>query len=69
MLSQIPIYKIRINYKSGHSEEMEVISFDFEKTGATVSLQWEQPKGTIIRPIHINVEEIESIWQVGVRDG
>lgn len=68
MLSQVPIFKIRINYKSGHSEEMEALKFEGE-TGPNLKFEWTQPEGTVIRPIYMNMDEVESVWQVGVRDG
>lgn len=53
-------YKVRINYKSGHSEEFWVYRFTVNKNG---SIEWEtvNPK---IRPIDMGVDKIESIWQV-----
>jgi hypothetical protein len=69
MLSQVPIFKVRINYKSGHSEEMEVLEFDFTSGSEGRKVNWKQPEGTVIRPLFVNVSDIESVWQVGVRDG
>lgn len=66
MSEKTVVLKVRINYKSGTQEEMEVTEMNFEKG----TLSWKQPPGSAIRPFLIgDLNNIESIWVVGQRDG
>lgn len=53
-------FKVRINYKSGHSVDFWVYKFTCNRDG---SIEWTSidPR---FRPVDMGVEHIESIWQV-----
>ena len=55
---------VRINYKSGHSEEFPVMEFTFTVDGNNDRKATWQPVDGGQRPIFMNLDEIESIWQV-----
>lgn len=57
---------VRINYKSGHSETMKVKSFSWKKENGVMSVNWELYDPFCPVPIFMNVNEIESIWQIEV---
>ena len=61
MLNLEPIFKIRIVYKSGHTEEFEVKSFKLSGGKA----EWESigPK----RPILLGYDEIVAVGQLSSR--
>jgi len=55
----ITIYKIRVNYKSGIQEEFWVKEFSIKNDN------WKWVSFDIIKsPIYMNVDEIESVWQL-----
>ena len=64
MFKVVPVFKIRINYKSGISELFEVFSFTCSQKG----IEWKAYKSAN-HPIIIakNTDDIESVWQVSVR--
>lgn len=70
MSTKVPVFKVRVNYKSGISEEFEVLTFAIEtdRVGAK-TYSWTTPTGQVIRPVHFNADAVESVWQVGQRDG
>ena len=53
-------FRIRVNYKSGISEEFDVYSFSINGD----VYNWE-PVHITEKPILIGVDDIESVWQVG----
>lgn len=55
-------YKVRINYKSGIQEEFWCKAFEIK--GGQYSWTYVDKR---MNPIKIGVEEIESVWQVGIR--
>jgi hypothetical protein len=57
--------KVRINYKSGISEEFWAWKLEITRNpnGGISEIKWEFVSN--IKPTFINVEEIESVWQVG----
>lgn len=61
-------HKIRINYKSGNTEEFWVSEFVFTESQLRKSISWKpvaSPDGALVKPISIGeIEDIESIWQV-----
>jgi hypothetical protein len=61
---EVEYYLIKVNYKSGHSEYFKVTDFEFEikTTGRTAKWTAYEPAGA--RPILINLDDIESVWQV-----
>lgn len=70
MLSQVPIYKIRVHYKGGTTEEFEVLAITVNTLdGSVSSIEWTTPEGQVIRPLAIGANDIASVWQVGVRNG
>lgn len=61
----ITVFKVKVNYKSGHSEAFECTEFSIK--GKHISWCSFGPVG---RPLDIafsSVDDIESIWQVGFR--
>ena len=56
------VYTVQINYKSGISMQAEFKSFSVKKD----TYSWESygDKG----PIILGVDNIESVWQISVRD-
>jgi hypothetical protein len=63
MLKLIPIYKIRILYKSGYTFDFEAYSFAFTP-GSKAS--WEAVSDEN-KPIEIGLDSIEAVFQVNVR--
>ena len=57
-----PYFKVRVNYKSGIQEEFWCEKFSIK--GAQYSWTYAD-KG--MNPIKIGVDDIESVWQVGVK--
>lgn len=56
------IYTIRVVYKSGYTHEFDVYSFEMDGSGVRWDAVTHQNQ-----PIKIGVDNIESVWQVGVR--
>ena len=56
-------YLIRVNYKSGHSEELWYKKF----TIRSETYEWET-SDPVRRPLLIGVDDIESVWQLEVRE-
>ncbi len=56
------VYKIRVNYKSGHQEEAWFKDFKATLQGYT----WVNYKGT--RPLFLNKDEVESIWVIDEKE-
>jgi len=61
--TKIPVYKIRINYKSGISEEMWVLEFNTQIPLTKIDYKALSLTKT---SIYMNVDAIESIYQVGI---
>ena len=59
-------YKIRVNYKSGNSEEFWTWRFSWDRNGNQAT--WAHCDDSQ-KPILLGVEEVESIWQVGYSRG
>mgnify|MGYP006376754609 FL=1 len=55
--------KVKINYKSGHSEILEVDEFKVT-FGSEMALNWKMAEKSRLRPLFINPAEIESIWEM-----
>lgn len=56
-------YLIKINYKSGNSEQFWASKFNIEtRDGAVIKAEWEGVEGPA--PIFINISAIESIYQL-----
>lgn len=63
-----PKFLIRINYKSGRSEEFWTWKFTYKTTGVKITeLNWIWAGGN--KPVIVNLEEIESVWHVKTRYG
>ena len=61
----VNIFKIQINYKSGASVVGNYRKFEGDTNGNEItSLKWIADGG---RPIFMNVPEIESVYQLGVK--
>ena len=64
-LKLISVFKVKVNYKSGASEVFECTKFSIK--AKDISWLSFNPK---CRPLDIafnSVDDIESVWQVGVR--
>lgn len=55
--------KVKINYKSGHSEILEVDEFTVT-FGSEMTLNWKMAEKSHLRPLFVNPAEIESIWEI-----
>lgn len=54
--------RVRINYKSGISMEIECDNFGVKRlSGRDLSITWEN---AVPRPLLIGVDDIESVWEV-----
>ena len=63
----VPVFKIQINYKSGISVIGNFRKFVGDANGREItSLKW-LTDGDGSRPIFMNVDEIESIYQIGLK--
>jgi hypothetical protein len=62
--------KLKVNYKSGHAETFEVSEYDFAKrTDGSMNFSWKQDKKCSPGyPVFLNLEEVESIWNIGVKE-
>ena len=62
-----PIYRIKIVYKSGHVHETEYFEFKVHRQyGSGMQIEWKL-FDTNERALLFGVDDIESIWQTGVR--
>ena len=55
-------FKLRINYKSGISEEIEVHEFSVDKGTWT----WKAVNPDTNQAVFMGVDNVESVWQVGI---
>lgn len=53
------VYHIRVNYKSGNSEEFEVTSCEVNSR----EMSWKTAGSK--RPLLLNFDAVESVWQLG----
>lgn len=63
MLKLIPVYKIRVVYKSGYTHDFEATSF---KIAFGTRVEWNAANADNA-PIHIGFDDIAAVWQVGMR--
>lgn len=56
--------KIQINYVSGQSVVMEVEDFSVKKNNLGTEVTWKLNDESTMRPLLINVDAIESVWEV-----
>jgi len=57
-------YLVRVNYESGIQEEFWCKSFTIK--GGT--WEWESVNPHEISPIYMNVDKVESVWQLDTRE-
>ena len=57
-------YLVRVNYESGIQEEFWCKSFTIK--GGT--WKWESVNPHEISPIYMNVDKVESVWQLDTRE-
>ena len=64
----VPKYLIRINYKSGHSEEIWVLSFEIDNFNieSKRSMKWKTFSDEYY-PMFVGITDIESIFQIKAR--
>jgi len=60
-------YRVRINYKSGTSVDAWYNKFKLKIFNGSLSLTTESADDVMFIPIHLNMDEIESIWMVDMR--
>ena len=60
------IFKVRIVYKSGYTHDFEVKSFEITRLATGPLYEWE-PVDDHNKPLHIEVDEIAAVYQVGGR--
>lgn len=63
MIKLVPYAKVRVNYKSGISMVLHCTRFDFTINSGSRRIEY-----TVIgknRPLFLNIDEIESIYQIG----
>lgn len=63
MIKFVRYAKVRLNYKSGISMVIHATEFDLNINGSNRRLQWNTVGGN--RPLFLNVDEIESVYQIG----
>lgn len=63
MIKLVQYAKIQINYKSGISMIMKCTTFDVTIAGERRDLKWTRVGGN--RPLFMNVDDVESIYQIG----
>ena len=61
MLKRIPVFKVRVVYKSGHTEDFETTVFKINGDGYS----WEAPGEK--RPVMLGADEVAAVWQLGHR--
>lgn len=66
MEPEIEYAVVRINYKSGISEYMKVTDFKWSKKNGVMEVNWTLHETAVARPLFLNLDEIESIWQAEV---
>ena len=61
--------KLRINYKTGKTEILEVESYDFvQRSDGTLKFSYDRGKyanDDASYPVFFNIEAVESIWRMG----
>lgn len=60
-------YLIQINYKSGNSIKMWFTEFSFKDYVSAKSIDY-TCADSIQKPIYLNIEDIESIFQIDVKE-
>lgn len=62
MFKRVPIFKLKVIYKSGATHEFEVYSF----TLSNGVYKWESANDRN-KPVELGGSEIAAVWQVGYR--
>lgn len=62
MLKIVPVFNIRVIYKSGYFHDFEVYSFESDGH----RFKWHEANKAN-RPVHIGADEIAAVYQVGIR--
>lgn len=62
-LKRIPVYTVKIVYKSGHVHLFDVTEFSYQNG----SYQWATYDVQRNRPIDLGGPDVAAVWQVGVR--
>lgn len=63
MLKRIPLFTVRIVYKSGYTHDFEV--YKFKMKGNTI--EWNSANDQN-KPIHLGLDEIAAVYQMGYRN-
>lgn len=63
MIKFVPYVKVRLNYKSGISMVLHCTQFSIDIKGDTRRAEWNTVGGN--RPLFLNVDDLESVYQIG----
>ena len=63
----VPVFTIRIIYKSGATMEFDCFKFNVKKDGSRVTYSWQQAD-EVLGPIELGANDIAAVWQVGHRE-
>lgn len=55
------VFRIRVNYKSGISEEFDVTECELNSQ----EMSWKT--AGVVRPLRLNYDEVESVWQLSAK--
>jgi hypothetical protein len=66
MFRRVPIFTIRVVYKSGYTHDFEVTEFKINQTENGKKMSWVSVSDSN-KPVDIasDLDHIESVWQVG----
>lgn len=59
---RIPIFKVKIVYKSGYTHDFEVSNFEINNG----KYSW-TPASDLNKPLILGADEIVAVWQIGAR--
>lgn len=61
-IKRVPVFKLKVVYKSGHTHTFEAYEFSYNSNGYT----WRtvSPKN---RPVDFGAGEVAAVWQIGLR--
>lgn len=65
-IRRVPIFTIRVVYKSGYFHDFEVLRFKMSETSTSKAMDWDAISDSNM-PIVIGIDDIAAVYQVGVR--
>lgn len=60
--NRVPVYKVRVNYKSGISEEFWAFNFEYENNHGAETYTWKKLHKSTSGPIQLNIDSVDSTW-------